>query len=269
MLVISFASSCSFHHFYTKYFGGFRHISDLIYSQIISKVKTLNVNTFYRNKTTKNISKFTTKTSSTLFTQKPNLNLTVKKSLLTNKKSNEFGLKSTCVTFNEIFVANGIRAFHNSAIVNFKAPNFIKNIFSRNNGPSISASTTSPSSDSENGSKAINLWISFVSLFSDSLADKIAYNRINKKRINVWRYEVAEAEQSDNRPNSNENLNSNNNNNNNNVNNYNSEIINNNADNNNNLNKVNINNNNNNYNNNNYHNNFISDSNDKGGDLSD
>ena len=232
-------------------------------------VLVLNVNSFTRDSkiNIKKNSKLSTKTSSTLFTQKPDLNFIDKKSKLTNISCYGFGLKFSCFTYNEIISINSIRAFHSSATVKIKTPNFIKNILSRNNNPSISASTNSPTSDSENGSKAVNLWVSFVSLFSDDWASKIAYNRINKKTVNDWRYDVAEAEQSNNQPNSNENPKLNNNNNNNIVNNNNSNIINNNTDNNNNLN--NINNNNYNNNNNNSNNNYTSDSSDNGGDIGD
>nr|YP_009693742.1 hypothetical protein [Inonotus obliquus]BBN21268.1 hypothetical protein [Inonotus obliquus] len=207
-------------------------------------VKLLNVNSLNRNKKIKFISKFSTKTASTLFTQKPHFKQIARKNKLTNKKSYGFCLMLSFMANKEMFVINGTRAFHSSAVVNFKTPNFIKNILSRNDSPSISASTASSTSDSENGSKAINFWVSFVGLFSNNLADKIAYNRINKRRVNEWRNDVAEAQEENNQSSSNNNSNSNNNNNNNNNVNYNnSNIISNNTNNNNNIDNINNNNN--------------------------
>nr|YP_010470493.1 hypothetical protein N4M07_mgp071 [Inonotus hispidus]UVF37981.1 hypothetical protein [Inonotus hispidus] len=231
-------------------------------------VKALNVNSLTKNRNVKNISRLSTKTSSTLFTQKPYLNKINRKSKLTNLNYYGFCSMLPCFSINGIFVINGIRAFHNSAILNFKTPNFIKNLFSKNNGPSISAptstSTTSSTSDrdSETEFKSINLWINFVGLFSDKLADRMAYNRINKKRVSEWRSNVAEA-QENNQSNSNNNSNSNINN----INNNNSNIISTNTNNVNNLNNNSNNSNNNNNNNVNSHNDYSSDSDDSGGDF--
>lgn len=232
-------------------------------------VKALNVNSLNRNRdrnrNVKFISRFSTKTSSTLFTQKPNLNKFNGISNLTNLNYYGFCSMLPCFSINGMFVINGTRAFHNSAVLLFKKPNFIKNLFSKNNGPSISASTSTTSStsdiDSETEFKPINLWIAVVGLFSDKLADRMAYNRINKKRVNEWRNDVAEA-QENNQSNSNNNSNSN-------INNVNNNNIISTDTNNIKSHNNNSNNNNNNNNNVNFHNDYSSDSNDSGGDLGD